>query len=261
MGNAILGEKKFIATRGMRSETSVCLAGQRQFEGRRLVIVDTPGLFDTHADHQQVASEIGKSVMMSSPGPHCFIVALSARNRFTDEAQQTVHLLCEIFGGNVLDYCIVVFTNEDAVIEDDTTFDEWLPKQMGDLPGLAHLINNCNRRVMAINSNCKSQGELDKKVRQLVSMINSMVTNNNGRVYTNDMYKLAEAAARQREEESIRKAAEKEAALQREMKNVRIAQRRSVSLIVVLFTLAKTRSCYGSSEDNGITGVNLFFLI
>jgi GTPase Era involved in 16S rRNA processing len=205
----------------MKSETSVCNTGERRFDERRLIVVDTPGLFDTNADPTHVAKEIAKAVMISAPGPHCFIVTISARNRFTEEAQKTIDILCNIFGGNVLEYCVIVFTNEDAIIDEDMAFEHWLPQQISQLPGLAHLIKSCGRRCMAFNNKSKSPGEFDGKVRQLVSMIDQMVAQNNGRIYTNDMYKEAEAAARQREAEQLRQAAEKDAALRNEIDEVR----------------------------------------
>ena len=221
LGNAILGKKEFVDKRSMKSETSVCLPGECHFGGRRLIVVDTPGLFDTSADPRHVAREIGMAVRMSAPGPHCFIITISARNRFTEEAQQTINLLCRIFGGNVLDYCIIVFTNEDAIMDEDMTFKRWLPEQANHLPGLAHLINSCGRRCMAFNSKTKSARELDQKVGRLLSMIDRMVEQNDGRIYTNDMYKQAEAAARHREEEQLRQGAEKDAKIQREMDEVK----------------------------------------
>ena len=61
---------------------------------------------------------------MSSSGPHCFIVTISARNRYTNETQKTIDLLCKIFGRIVLDHCILVFTDEDGITDEDMTFEE-----------------------------------------------------------------------------------------------------------------------------------------
>ena len=221
-----LAKEKFTIKLGMKSETSVCLAGERHFDGRRLVVVDAPGLFDTSANQSDVAEEIGKAIMMSSPGPHCFIITISARNRFTAEAQQTMNVLRDIFGENVLAYCIVVFTNED------TNFDDLLLDQITVLPSLAHLLNSCRGRCMAFNSKSKSPDELDKKVRRLLTMIDKMVAENSGRIYTNDMYKEAEAAARQREEGRLRQGAEKDAALRDDIVKVRIILMYNPVLIV-----------------------------
>ena len=222
LGNAILGQPAFKAKLSMVSETFVCLTGVRELSGRRVIVVDTPGLFDTSAEPKHIAQEIGKAVVMSSPGPHCFIVTISARNRFTNEAQKTIDLLGQIFGGNVLDYCIVVFTNEDAITGNDMNFEQWLPQQTSRLPGLDRLINSCRGRCMAIDSKSKSASELDLKVRHLVSMIDGMVARNHGRVYTNDMYKAAEAAARQLEEEKLRAVAQEAAKIQNQIKEVSI---------------------------------------
>jgi GTPase Era involved in 16S rRNA processing len=222
LGNAILGQKRFVAKLSMKSETSKCRSGQREFGGRRLIVIDTPGLFDTHVDSKLVAKGIGEAVVKSDPGPHCFIITISARNRFTEEAQKTIDLLSGIFGGDVLEYCIVVFTNEDAITDNDMTFKQWLPEQTGQLPSLANLINRCGRRCMAFNSYSKSASEVDGKVRQLVSMIDGMVAQNNGRIYTNDMYKKAEAAAREREEKIRREADENDTKIQRKIEHVSI---------------------------------------
>ena len=208
LGNAILGQKKFVAKLSMKSETSTCGSGKRELDGRQLIVIDTPGLFDTHVESTHLAKGIGEAVVKSNPGPHCFIITISARNRFTEEAQKTIDRLSDIFGGDVLKYCIVVFTNEDAITNNGMTFEQWLPEQTRQLPGLASLINSCRGRCLAFNSYSRSASKLDRKVRQLVSMIDGMVAQNNGRIYTNDMYKKAEAEAREREEKIQREANE-----------------------------------------------------
>jgi hypothetical protein len=220
LGNAILGQTKFKEKQGVKSETSVWLAGEREFDGRRLIAVDTPGLCGTNADRKRVAKEIDKAFAISSAGPHCFIMTISARNRFTGEAQKTIDLLCKIFGRIVLDHCIFVFTNEDGITEEDITFEEWLAQHIPRLPGLAPLIKSYGRRCMAFNSRSKSVDELNGKVRQLVSMIDEIVARNYGRVYTYEMYKEAKAAPHLRKKEKRRQAAEMKAATERKEKEV-----------------------------------------
>ncbi len=81
-----------------------------------MLIIDTPGLFDTDKNLQEIAYEISKAVGISAPGPHAFIIVIKVGNRYTREAEQTVKLVHDVFGGDILRYCIVVFTGEDIIL-------------------------------------------------------------------------------------------------------------------------------------------------
>ncbi|CAF1287415.1 unnamed protein product [Didymodactylos carnosus] len=128
----------------MGSVTQECQMGKREFEGRNLVVIDTPGLFDTDKDSFSVAYEISKAVGISAPGPHAFIIVIKASgSRYTREAEETVKLVHDIFGGDVVRYCIVVFTGEDNIHRDDSTatLDQWLAQSTD---SVISLVQACN---------------------------------------------------------------------------------------------------------------------
>ncbi|CAF3947754.1 unnamed protein product, partial [Rotaria sp. Silwood1] len=188
----------------MSSVTQNCQTGKREFEGRNLLVIDTPGLFDTDKDSFSVAYEISKAVGISAPGPHAFIIVIKAGGgRYTHEAEETVKLVHDIFGGDIVRFCIVVFTGEDNICRDDSTatLDQWLAQSTD---SVISLVEACNGRCMAIDTTEKSKEKLDDKVRELMSMVNQMVKENDGRVYTNEMLERAEQAYREREEEMLR---------------------------------------------------------
>lgn len=53
------------------------------------------------------------------------LLVFSLTNRLTDEERSTLHTLKILFGSEIVDYMIVVFTNGDA-LDDGETLDEYL---------------------------------------------------------------------------------------------------------------------------------------
>ncbi|CAF1265432.1 unnamed protein product [Rotaria sordida] len=201
----------------MGSVTQECQMDKREFEGRNLVVIDTPGLFDTDKDPFSVAYEISKAVGISAPGPHAFIIVIKAGGgRYTREAEETVKLVHDIFGGDVIRYCIVVFTGEDNIHRDDSTatLENWLAQSTD---SVVSLVEACNRRCMAIDTTEASKEQLDNKVREFMSIVDHMVQENGGRVYTNEMLGKAEQAYREREEELLRVQKEEQERRQRQI--------------------------------------------
>ena len=63
---------------------------------KRVVVVDTPGLFDTSRPNKEILREIAKVVLLSAPGAHAIILVMSAE-RLTAEYQDTLDLLIKLF--------------------------------------------------------------------------------------------------------------------------------------------------------------------
>ncbi|CAF2528456.1 unnamed protein product [Rotaria sp. Silwood2] len=100
--------------------------------------------------------------------------------------------------------------------EDDptTTLDRWLAESTD---SIVSLVEACDSRCMAIDTTKKSKEMHDAKVRELMSMVDRMVEQNGGRVYTNEMLERAEQAYREREEEMLRAQHEEEKRRQQEI--------------------------------------------
>lgn len=111
-GNTILGEKKFYSSMSATSVTSKCSLQHSVRFSRKIVIVDTPGIFDTKIKKEETQKEIFKCVGLTSPGPHAFILVLSLQ-RFTDEEQKTVEHFVKYFGDKIYKYFIILFTRKD----------------------------------------------------------------------------------------------------------------------------------------------------
>lgn len=135
---------------------------------------------------------------MVSPGPHAFLIVLSA-GRFTEEEQRTIEYINEMFGSDAGKYCILILTREDDILNDEKTVDQYL--QEASEP-LKRLVKQCRNRYLAIN-NRASQVERDEKVRQLIGIVRNMLRENESPYYTNEMFQQAEKEFQEKETQAL----------------------------------------------------------
>ena len=83
-------------------------------KGRELLLVDTPGLFDTKESLNTTCREMSGCVLASCPGPHAIVLVLRL-GRYTPEEQQTVALVKDLFGKAAMKYMIILFTCRDEL--------------------------------------------------------------------------------------------------------------------------------------------------
>lgn len=89
-GNTILNENFFKSLPLGLSVTSCCSSRYAKRFGRKVLVVDTPGILDTSVPNNVVQKEIFKCIAMASPGPHCFLLVLGL-TRFTEEEEESVN--------------------------------------------------------------------------------------------------------------------------------------------------------------------------
>jgi GTPase Era involved in 16S rRNA processing len=179
-GNTILGRREFRARRTAKSITSKCGVSDRIFGNKRLVVVDTPGFFDTELSPEIIIPEISGSHQSAAPGPDVFLVVLTF-DRFTPQEEAAAKWISEVFDERALDYCIIVFTGLDSLKRDKTTVEGFLQ----DAPAfLQNLIQRCNGRYIAVD-NTASDDEKDETTKILLDKISTMVQKNGGQYYNN----------------------------------------------------------------------------
>ncbi|XP_030052487.1 uncharacterized protein LOC115465826 [Microcaecilia unicolor] len=197
-GNTILGEKKFQSKASARGVTQTCSYESSTWQGRTIVAVDTPGLFDSTNSNEETAKEIAQCIFMSSPGPHVILLVLQA-SRFTPEEKETVEKLKKIFGEKATRYMLVLFTRKDD-LEDQSIADYLTDSEDSDLK---KLIQMCDNRYCAFNNRATGE-EREGQVSELIAMVDSMVEENGGTCYTNEMYTHAEEHIAKKETELMR---------------------------------------------------------
>ncbi|KAI4880551.1 hypothetical protein NFI96_007351 [Prochilodus magdalenae] len=111
-GNTILGEEAFSCDLSSSSVTSTCSKVIKDVNGRKLTVIDTPGLFDPSFTLEETVNRIKHCIPLSAPGPHAFLVVIGP-GRFTQEDCTTVKIFLEMFGEDASRHTLVLFTHGD----------------------------------------------------------------------------------------------------------------------------------------------------
>uniref|UniRef100_A0A3B1IWC3 AIG1-type G domain-containing protein n=1 Tax=Astyanax mexicanus TaxID=7994 RepID=A0A3B1IWC3_ASTMX len=182
VGNAILGEKVF---KEINSATQICERAEKVINGRRIVVIDTPGIFYTNRSEEELKEEIISSLVECAPGPHVFILVLKV-DRYTQENQQTVEKLLEYFTETIFPHMILLFTHGEDLDENME---------------IQHFIHQPDDRLKKLNYTEQAIREFTEKMKsapaaeyrtnryqftQLMKSIKNILKENQGHHYSNE---------------------------------------------------------------------------
>ncbi|XP_054985803.1 GTPase IMAP family member 7-like [Sorex araneus] len=166
--NTILGENKFVSKLSGASVTPNCQKAFRKWKGGDIVVVDTPGLFDTKEKQDTTCREISKCVLFSSPGPHAFILVLQL-GRYTEEEQKVFAMVKALFGKSVTRHMIVLFTRKEDL--GDGSLRDFID---GAGENLKNLVRECGNRCCTF-SNIAGKDEKEAQVQELMQLVDKMI--------------------------------------------------------------------------------------
>lgn len=200
-GNTLLGKALFKSTLSGTSITRNCAQHTISRFGRKFVIVDTPGIFDTEESNEKIQEEIYKCIGYTSPGPHAFILVISVASRYTSEEHRSIDHFVKYFGENIYNYFIVLFVRRDELEAHAISLKDHLQNCP---PSLTQFIQKCGGRVCAFNNKLTGKQQ-DDQVQELLEKVIDNVKKNGGECYTNKMYKEAEKIIEQKERKRLQK--------------------------------------------------------
>ncbi|XP_065118432.1 uncharacterized protein [Paramisgurnus dabryanus] len=176
-GNTILGEERFLSDMSMGSVTKECKRECGTVARRNLLLVDTPGLFDTDLTNEQLQHELIHCLALSSPGPHVFLLIIPIE-RYTEEQQRTVDMIREMFHDGITHRTIIVFSHADRLRE---PIDLFISKQNQKVQDLVEMFGK--RYIAFDNTDLTNQCQ----VVQLLEMVDKLLVQNDNTHFTNQM--------------------------------------------------------------------------
>ncbi|XP_036182976.1 GTPase IMAP family member 8-like [Myotis myotis] len=176
-GNTILGRSEFLSQLRAQPVTTMCQESKKTGAAQDVVVVDTPALCLLSSDPSSQL-EMLRPYVSGSEGNTVLVLVLQL-GRFTHEDKEAVVTLKAIFGKDVIEHMIVLFTwKEDLGTGDIKDFCE-----NTDNAFLKEIIKNCGGRVCAFNNKETGQPREDQ-VTDLFKMANDLIHSHNGHGYS-----------------------------------------------------------------------------
>ncbi|XP_694045.2 GTPase IMAP family member 7 [Danio rerio] len=194
-GNTILKQEVFKSKASPESVTVECVSGDRKVYGKKITVIDTPGLFDTAIDEETIKSEIIRSVIESSPGPDVFTIVLKV-GRHTEQEMEIVDKIVECSGEDTFNHSVVLFTHGENL--EGQTIEEFVKMS----PKLQELVNKCGGRCHVIDSKYWKKQKIGYRsnrvqVKKLLETIEEKLKDNKDSCYTNELLQTVEEEIQQ----------------------------------------------------------------
>ena len=198
-GNVILGSKEFEAKLSASSVTAKTNFKYVQRFGKKLIVVDTPGVKDTGKNDEDIQNEISKWYTLMSPGIHAILLVIRG-DRFTDEEQYTVDFFMKKFGERLKDYLIIIFSNGDQLKDSNMEVRDFIDT-IEKTSNLFKLIQDIQRRCVAIGYFSGTDDDRVKEAKQILSMVDRIRGTDGKNFYTTDYFRDVEETLKKTETE------------------------------------------------------------
>nr|AAH94914.1 GTPase, IMAP family member 3 [Mus musculus] len=190
-GNSLLRRPAFESRLRGQSVTRTSQAETGTWEGRSILVVDTPPIFESKAQNQDMDKDIGDCCLLCAPGPHVLLL-VTQLGRFTAEDVMAVRMVKEVFGVGVMRHMIVLFTRKEDLAE--KSLEEFVTHT--DNRSLRSLVQECGRRYCAFNNRASGE-EQQGQLAELMALVRRLEQEREGSFHSNDLFLHAETLLRE----------------------------------------------------------------
>ncbi|CAD5314417.1 unnamed protein product [Arabidopsis thaliana] len=193
-GNSLIGKQVFSSeTRAtgvtMKCETCVAVTPC----GTGINVIDTPGLFDLSVSAEYLSQEIINCLVLAGEGLHAVVLVLSVRTRISQEEEATLNTLQVIFGSQIIDYLVVLFTGGDELEANNMTLDDYLSKGCPEF--LKTVLRLCGGRRILFDNRTTDEGKKVKQVQELLAHVADIEKSTDGKPFTGEMHRKIQKEA------------------------------------------------------------------
>ncbi|KAM8801479.1 GTPase IMAP family member 5-like isoform 2-T2 [Rhynchonycteris naso] len=181
-GNSILCKRVFESRLGAQSVTRMCQTAMGMWNGRSILVVDTPSIFEAKAPNQDMYKDIGNCYQLLAPGPHVLLL-VTQLGRFTAQDTVAVRRVKEVFGAGAMRHVVLLFTHKEDLHGE--SLHEYVATT--DNPNLRSLVQECDRRYCGFNNRAIGE-EQGRQLAELMSVVESLERQHQGAFYTNKLF-------------------------------------------------------------------------
>ncbi|KAJ8339728.1 hypothetical protein SKAU_G00343610 [Synaphobranchus kaupii] len=186
--NTILGKKEFKAGLSFKAVTDECQKGEGDVDGRRVTVIDTPGVTDLHVSVEDAKKKVAECFDMCAPGPHAFLLVLKL-GRFTPEEKQAAQVIQEVFGEAALAHTMILFTCGDELEDPDD-----IETMITDCDELTCLLDQLKWRHHVFNNKNNDRTQVIQLLNKITQMLGEQ-----GQYYTSELFQKAEEKRKEEE--------------------------------------------------------------
>uniref|UniRef100_A0A8C5Z2Z0 GTPase IMAP family member 8 n=1 Tax=Marmota marmota marmota TaxID=9994 RepID=A0A8C5Z2Z0_MARMA len=170
-GNTILGKPIFFSQLQAQPVTKACQSGRRTLDWQDIVVVDTPSfyqIFGIEKDPSCLEKEVKHCLSLCEEGTKILVLVFQL-GQFTQQDKMAVKDLEAIFGKDVMEYTIVLFTRKEDLGGEE--LEEYVKNT--DNKALKNIIKRCKGRVCAFNNKETDEAQV-AQVKTLLAMANKL---------------------------------------------------------------------------------------
>ncbi|XP_064227899.1 GTPase IMAP family member 5 isoform X1 [Aotus nancymaae] len=181
-GNSILGQPVFKSKPRAQSVTRMCQVETGTWNGRQVLVVDTPSIFESKADTQELYKDIGDCYLLSTPGPHVLLLVIQL-GRFTAQDMVAVRRVKEIFGVGVMRHVVILFTHKEDLV--GQALNDYVANI--DNCSLRDLLHQCEKRYCAFNNRATDEEQRQQQA-ELLAVVERLEREREGSFHSNDLF-------------------------------------------------------------------------
>lgn len=208
-GNTILGKPEFNSKVSGCSITNKCKVGTNKRFNRKIIVVDTPPIFDTEMNNHHTSKEEANFIKMTMPGPHAFLLTLQIRV-FTREEINTINNCLAHFGDDFFKYVIVIFTRADNLDDENIDIRDFVKNCP---QSLKRILKRCENRYIPFNNKLSGLSQ-DEQVINLIRTVDLFES-----CYTIGNYNTAQTLRQESEKEENMKFTVEEMVMYQQIKS------------------------------------------
>ncbi|XP_023568694.1 GTPase IMAP family member 3-like [Octodon degus] len=184
-GNSLLCCPAFESRLQAQSVTSECQDEKTTWDGRTILVVDTPPIFEAKAWTPETYRDIGDCYLRAAPGPHVLLL-VTQLGRFTAQDSMAARRVREIFGKESTRHTVILFTHKEDLGHE--SLDQYLANS--DNRSLQALVQECGKRYCAFNNRATGREQQDQ-LAELRAVLDRLEHELEGCFLSNDLFQRA----------------------------------------------------------------------